>query len=457
MNTTAQNNSSRAGHFVANMLTRPLSAMPEVTDAAKKCLTDWVGVALGARQEPAAQAMYHVVNSWQTQGRSRLLLGGTCAPIGAALANGTLAHCLDFDDTHGSSVAHLSGPTWAAVLALGMDRQASEHEMLAAFIAGFEVGAQFGGDGFGIVVSHYGWHSTGIFGCLAAAAASASLFKLDASAVERALGAAATQTGGLTASFGTMAKPFHAGKAALNGMLAAQMAQAGFSGSTLLLEQNAGLGQALVREQALMPRIFETDRWELLRNGFKPYACCLLTHAAVDSARILRDKLRGKNIVSIEARVHPLTIKLAGKTELTSPLEGKFSTAFVIALGLSGYTASRDDFSLERLRDPALLSLASKVTLVPDPALAETAASLLIKCSDGSVTADQTLIAKGHPDNPMTWTDMYEKFKPLVEPTLGSQTLELFEILKNFEQPNHLNKLEKILATLPAIALPKLT
>ncbi|MEI8401324.1 MAG: MmgE/PrpD family protein [Alcaligenaceae bacterium] len=448
MNIATSTNSSRAGHFVAGMTTRSLSAHPEVLDTAKKCLADWISVALGARQEPAAQAIHRVVNTWHTQGSSRLLLGGTCAPIGAALANGTLAHCLDFDDTHSSSVAHLSGPTWAAVLALGMDLRSSEHEMLAAFIAGFEVGAQLGAGGFGIVVSHYGWHSTGVFGCLAAAAASASLLKLEASAVERALGAAATQTGGLTASFGTMAKPFHAGKAALNGLLAAQMAQADFSGSTLLLEQNAGLGQALVREQATMPKVFETDRWELLRNGFKPYACCLLTHAAVDSARTLRDKLQGKNIVSIEARVHPLTIKLAGKTELTSPLEGKFSTAFVIALGLSGYTASRDDFSLERLRDPTLLSLASKVTLVPDTGLAETAASLLVTCSDGSIIAEQTLIAKGNPDNPMTWTDMYEKFKPLVEPTLGSQTLELFEILKNFEQPNQLNKLEKILATI---------
>ena len=448
MNIATSTNSSRAGHFVAGMTTRSLSAHPEVLDTAKKCLTDWIAVALGARQEPAAQAMHRVVNTWHTQGSSRLLLGGTCAPIGAALANGTLAHCLDFDDTHSSSVAHLSGPTWAAVLALGMDLRSSEHEMLAAFIAGFEVGAQFGAGGFGIVVSHYGWHSTGVFGCLAAAAASASLLKLEASAVERALGAAATQTGGLTASFGTMAKPFHAGKAALNGLLAAQMAQADFSGSTLLLEQNEGLGQALVRDQATMPKVFETERWELLRNGFKPYACCLLTHAAVDSARTLRNKLQGKNIVSIEARVHPLTIKLAGKTELTSPLEGKFSTAFVIALGLSGYSASRDDFSLERLRDPTLLSLASKVTLVPDTGLAETAASLLVTCSDGSIIAEQTLIAKGNPDNPMTWTDMYEKFKPLVEPTLGSQTLELFEILKNFEQPNQLNKLEKILATI---------
>ncbi len=448
MNTATPTNSSRAGRFVAGMATRSLSAHPEVLDTAKKCLTDWISVALGARQEPAAQAMHCVVNTWHTQGRSRLLLGGTCAPIGAALANGTLAHCLDFDDTHSSSVAHLSGPTWAAVLALGMDLRSSEHEMLAAFIAGFEVGAQFGAGGFGIVVSHYGWHSTGVFGCLAAAAASASLLKLEASAVERALGAAATQTGGLTASFGTMAKPFHAGKAALNGLLAAQMAQADFSGSTLLLEQNAGLGQALVRDQATMPKVFETERWELLRNGFKPYACCLLTHAAVDSARTLRNKLQGKNIVSIEARVHPLTIKLAGKTELTSPLEGKFSTAFVIALGLSGYTASRDDFSLERLRDPTLLSLASKVTLVPDIGLTETAASLLVTCSDGSIMAEQTLIAKGNPDNPMTWMDMYEKFKPLVEPTLGSQTLELFETLKNFEKPNQLNKLEKILASI---------
>ena len=451
MNIATSTNSSRAGHFVAAMTTRSLSAHPEVLDTAKKCLTDWIAVALGARQEPAAQAMHRVVNTWHTQGSSRLLLGGTCAPIGAALANGTLAHCLDFDDTHSSSVAHLSGPTWAAVLALGMDLRSSEHEMLAAFIAGFEVGAQLGAGGFGIIVSHYGWHSTGVFGCLAAAAASASLLKLEASAVERALGAAATQTGGLTASFGTMAKPFHAGKAALNGLLAAQMAQADFSGSTLLLEQNEGLGQALVRDQATMPKVFETERWELLRNGFKPYACCLLTHAAVDSARTLRNKLQDKNIVSIEARVHPLTIKLAGKTELTSPLEGKFSTAFVIALGLSGYTASRDDFSLERLRDPSLLSLASKVTLVPDTGLAETAASLLVNCSDGSIIAEQTLIAKGNPDNPMTWTDMYEKFKPLVEPTLGSQTLELFEILKNFEQPNQLNKLEKILATIPPL------
>ena len=452
MSSTGQNNSSRAAHFVAGMAGRSLEAIPEVLDTAKKCLTDWIGVALGARQEPAAQAMHRVVKTWQSQGRSRLLLGGTCAPIGAALANGTLAHCLDFDDTHGSSVAHLSGPTWASVLALGMEMRSTEQDMLAAFIAGFEVGAQLGGDGFGIVVSNYGWHSTGVFGCLAATAASASLLRLEPALVERALGAAATQTGGLTASFGTMAKPFHAGKAALNGMLAAQMAQAGFCGSTSLLEQSDGLGQALVREQAEMPRAFEFDRWELLRDGFKPYACCLLTHAAVDSARALRTKLQGRDIVSIEARVHPLTIKLAGKTEPTSPLEGKFSTAFVIALGLSGYTASRDDFSPQRLCDPALLSLAAKVTLVPDTQLAETAAALSVKCCDGSITKDQTLIAKGNPDNPMSWSDMFEKFKPLVEPTLGSQTLELFETLQTFEQPKQLEKLDKFLANLPSLA-----
>ena len=443
----------RLAEFACDTHTLPV----DVRAAARVALQDTLGVALAGSTEPAVLAALDYARE-SSGGRGARIWGHdvSCAPADAALVNAIATHALDFDDTLATLRGHPSAPVLAAALATAAHSRISGSDLLTAYALGIEVSGKLGqllGNG------HYlrGWHNTATLGVFSATATVARLCGAPSAVLQSAWGIAAAQSGGLLRNFGTMAKPFHAGKAALNGMLAAQMAQAGFSGSTLLLEQNAGLGQALVRDQATVPKVFETDRWELLRNGFKPYACCLLTHAAVDSARILRDKLRGKNIVSIEARVHPLTIKLAGKTELTSPLEGKFSTAFVIALGLSGYTASRDDFSLERLRDPALLSLASKVTLVPDPALAETAASLLIKSSDGSVTADQTLIAKGHPDNPMTWTDMYEKFKPLVEPTLGSQTLELFEILKNFEQPNHLNKLEKILAALPAMALPKLT
>ncbi|MEZ5855542.1 MAG: MmgE/PrpD family protein [Hyphomicrobiaceae bacterium] len=120
-----------------------------IIDAARLCLADWMAVAIGAGDEPAGRVVRKTVASWQSKGRSHVLFGGTAAPALAALANGTLAHCLDFDDTHVGAITHTSAPVWAATLALGEERQASEHDMLRAFITGFEVAtrAQSGGLG----------------------------------------------------------------------------------------------------------------------------------------------------------------------------------------------------------------------------------------------------------------------------------------------------------------------
>ncbi len=438
MTTSENGNGARAAQFVVGMAERNLDQHPELLDAAKKCLVDWVGVALGAHTEDAAKAVRKVVEAWGSQGNARLLLGGACAPTAAAMVNGTMAHCLDFDDTNAASVAHLSGATWAAVLALGMDRNRSERELLSAFIAGYEVGAKFGGQGFGIAVTKRGWHSTGVFACLAAAAASASVLRLDADGVERTLGAAATQTGGITASFGTMSKPFHAGKAAFNGVLSAQLAEAGFMPSLKLLEE-AGLGPALLQDGSLsLPVTHFAEQWDVTRNSFKPYACCLLAHASVDSARKLTERVKGRPIVKIEARVNPLAIQLAGKSAPRTPLEGKFSTAFCIALGLSGFPASQSDFSDERLNDPSLRDLTAKVTLLPTPELTETAAALRVTLADGTVYEADTPLSKGNPDNPMNWDDMFAKFMPLVEPAIGADGQALFDVLRNFERPGHL-------------------
>lgn len=439
MTFSTNGNGSRAAQFVVGMADRNLDQYPELLDAAKKCLVDWVGVALGAHNEDAAKTVQKVVAAWGSQGNARFLLGGTCTPTAAAMANGTMAHCLDFDDTHADSVAHFSGPTWAAVLALGMDRNRSEREMLSAFVAGYEVGAKLGGQGFGILVNKRGWHSTGVFACLAAAAASASVLRLDADGVERTLGAAATQTGGITASFGTMSKPFHAGKAAFNGVLSAQLAEAGFVPSLELLEQAAGLGQALVQDGGMqIPDVHFAERWDVTRNSFKPYACCLLAHASVDSARELFERIKGRSIAKIEACVNPLAIQLAGKPAPRTPLEGKFSTPFCIALGLSGFSASQSDFSDARLDDQSVRDLTAKVTLLPTAEFAETAAALRVTLADGTVYEAETPLSKGNPDNPMDWDDMFAKFMPLVEPAIGDEGKALFDVLRNFERPGQL-------------------
>src|SRR5712671_639015 len=173
----------------------PQRVLPsEVADMARLCLADWLGVAIGAAEEPAGRIVREVAAGWRSEGRSTVLFGGTASAPFAALANGTLAHCLDFDDTYVRAITHTSAPVWAATLALGEEIEADEAAMLSAFVAGFETAARIG-DGLGEPVSARGWHGTGVFGRLGAAAATSALLRLSAEQVLHGLGLAATQTG----------------------------------------------------------------------------------------------------------------------------------------------------------------------------------------------------------------------------------------------------------------------
>jgi 2-methylcitrate dehydratase PrpD len=437
-------NLDRAASFVSGIHGRTLP--PEVIDAAKKCLADWLGVALGARDEAAARAVRATIAAWHAQGSAPVLFGAATTASAAALANGTLAHCLDFDDTHVGSVAHLSSPSWAAVLAVGSAQCCDERALLSSFVAAFEVGARFGGNSFGVAVNDTGWHSTGVFGTLAAAAGASAALRLDAEAVAHALGAAATQVSGLTGSFGTMSKPFHAGKAAFNGVLSAELAANGFVPAMTLIESGGPLARALVQDgaHAMQPVDFDAG-WELLTNTFKPYACCLLTHATIDAARELAAQASGREVARITCSVNPLTLTLAAKPAPTTPLEGKFSTAFCAALALSGYPASQDDFSAPRIADPALRVLTGKVVLEGDASLGETAARMHIAFTDGSHADAAVALARGNPGNPMSWDDLRGKFMPLATPAVGAApAAQLFDCVREFERPGSLATLWKL-------------
>ncbi len=414
-------NADSASAFITGA---PLRILPDdVLDAARMCLVDWFGVAIAARDEATAQVLRKVGAS---RGRddAKVLFGEATDAATAAMINGTMAHCLDFDDTHVGSLAHLSGPAWAATLAVGSAQNAEPAEMLRAFVTGFEVGARIGGDGFGEALNKRTLHSTGFCGCFAAAAAASVLYNLDTRQVQSALGAAATQAAGLTGSFGTMSKPFHAGKAAFNGVLSAQLAKAGFAAATDLIESQNGLSAALIQDgsHTLAPMRFENNDWEILRNTFKPYASCLLTHPVIDAARKLRPEIAGRPIKAIMVNVHPMVGQLAGKSDPQTPLEGKFSTAYCTSLALNGYAAAAPDFSPERLQDRNVRDLLPRVTLNMVPEMAKTAASMTVQLADGTRLAAETPLALGNPGNPMQWADMEQKFLGLVEPILGRST-----------------------------------
>src|SRR5258707_4593276 len=166
---------------------------PEVADMARLCLADGLGVAIGAADEPAGGIVREVAASWRSEGKARVLFGGTAAAPFAALANGTLAHCLDFDDTYVKAITHTSAPVWAATLALGEEIGADEAAMLSAFVAGFETAARIG-SGLGEAVTARGWHGTGVFGPLRAAAPAPAPLRLDVGDAMHARGACAAQT-----------------------------------------------------------------------------------------------------------------------------------------------------------------------------------------------------------------------------------------------------------------------
>ncbi|MBI2359242.1 MAG: MmgE/PrpD family protein [Deltaproteobacteria bacterium] len=217
------------------------SIPPEVLGKAKHHVVDTLGVALASSHSAPSEILRGMVGG-TGEGESSLWTGtGRSTPADAAWVNGTLAHALDFDD---GGVAltpmHPSAPVLPAVLALAEARGLLGGDALRAYIVGVEVECKLATL---ISLEHYarGWHATAILGSLGSAVASAWLLRLPRENVCRALGIAASMAGGLQCNFGSMTKPLHAGQAARNGIVAALLAEKGFTANRGALEAEKGM------------------------------------------------------------------------------------------------------------------------------------------------------------------------------------------------------------------------
>ena len=433
-------NGDATARFIATIKQREMP--PEVIEQAKMCLVDWLGVALGAHAEGAAVTVRRMAETWKASGQAQILMGGATTPALAALVNGTMSHCLDYDDAHTEGAGHISAVNWAAALAMAGHHQQDGHAALTAFIAGFEVMARLGRgglQGMGRNLQFKGFHPTSVLGRFGAAAAASVVLDLSEQRIAHALGVAATTAGGLTASFGSMAKPFHAGKAAMDGILAAQLAAEGFEAATHLLDADKGLQGSFIQDRSVrIPPIDYDDGWEILRNGFKPYACCRSIHASVDAARKLAAQLNGKAVERIHVKAHRGATVPAHHFNPTTPLQGKFSFPFCLALALRGYRVVATDFSAERLRDPDIMSLVPCVEVEEIDEQTRWESHIEVVLQGGETLHTDQDVALGHPDNPMTWDAMAGKFTALVEPVLGSDTEPLLKALRHAEQPGQL-------------------
>lgn len=396
----------------------------EVVRESKRCVLDYIGVAIGGAESETGDIIRQTVLDLGGAHQARLAVhGDATSVVNAALANGVFAHVLDFDDTHIPTILHPSTPVLAAGFAVGEWRKATGKDLLAAHALGFEVAARAS---LALYPDHYdtGWHMTGTTGTLGAAVAAGRVLGLDTVRLGHALGIAATQAAGHREQFGAMTKSLHAGKAASNGVLAALLGNRGFTAAADSLEGRRGMFHVMstkADEAELTNELGE--RWEIFRNGFKPYSCGVVTHPGIDAVRQLGrvHGVKPGDVERIDLRVHPLVLELTGKADPRTGLEGKFSIAFAAAIALIEGTARQRQFTDEKVRRPDVIALRDRVRPQADPALKHTEAVAVATLRDGKAIEVHITAATGTPENPISDDELREKFRDLVEPALGAE------------------------------------
>lgn len=406
-------------------------ALPEAVRAlARQCVLDYYGCALaGADDQLVAILLDELAESAGDTQASVIGHPLGLPALSAALVNGAAGHALDYDDVNLAMPGHPSVAILPGLLALAEQKGSSGREVIAAFVAGYETACRIG---VTMRPGHYnlGFHATGTVGCFGAAAACARLIGLDTEATARALGIAGTQASGLKSQFGTMCKPFHAGKAAQNGLLAARLAARGFSSRPDLVECEQGF--ALTHGPDFRPEKALADppnRFYILSNLFKYHAACYLTHGPIESACIVREQhgVRPEQIARIALKLDRSCDRVCNIPAPTDGLEAKFSLRQNVAMALSGIdTASMEAYSVATATDPALVALREKVVLDFQDSWPQAAAEIEVVLSDGRVFRASHDAGVPSADIAAQGERLAAKFDALAEPVLGAaRTREL--------------------------------
>ena len=431
MSSTSPNPIEAGGHDagVTRSLARWVSGVvrDDISERALHCarhaLLDWTGVTLAARTEPLVGILIGDALRHDEDGRGRIVgHKERLSTAFAALVNGAASHALDFDDVNQRVHGHPTVAIVPALLAAAPACKASCADVLDALVVGTEVSCAVG-EMLGSPHYDLGFHATATVGSIGSAAAVAHLMGLDQDQTATALGLAATQAAGLKANFGTMAKPLHAGRAAMNGLLAARWAGSGLTASTGVIEAVQGFGA--VMSSGFEPR-FEppVGQFGIELNCYKYYPACYFTHSAIAATCALRDEhgLTPDSIDQIVVGLQPQHDKVCNIAEPKDDMGIKFSVRHLVAMALAGVDVSDIDvFSEETARRHDLVALREHVAFAGVPVPTRWAASVEIKCRDGRVlTRDEDVGIPAH-DLERQQVRLLGKFHTLVNSALGEE------------------------------------
>ena len=429
----------------------------DVVEIAKCCVIDSVGVALYGSKFEAAQIMLSLAK--ETGGiQESTVLGDRLkvpSPL-AALANGVSVHVADFDDAMVWMQGHPSSVVMPVVLALCEGRNASGKTLLNAFIVGTEIGGKLGKV---MKWSHYeaGWHGTGTIGAIAAAAAASKAISLNRKQTGNALAIAASGAAGLRQNFGTMTKSYHAGQAAHNGVLAACLANKGFTASTDIFEGDCGLFHNFsgTGDPASLPEQLG-EPYALEGMMFKKYPSCAGTHTAVDAIFDLKGSVifEPEEVRNIECRVRPVISSVLIHPDPKNSLEAKFSLQFCVSAALITGQLGIAQFDMKTIESPKVQGMMKRIMMVPDTDLEKLAVErnvlapirLTLKLSTGKEYVREVIEARGGPSNPLERGELESKFLECATQLLSpAQSKAALEILNRIETVEKVSEITGIL------------
>lgn len=397
-----------------------------VLSTVKLHLLDALGVGLAARNTDFGHAVIRVAEAME--GPACCTVIGHRRPLGAvwaALANGTLIHGLDYDDTHTESVVHVSASIVPTALAACEDARANGQVFLTALALGMEANVRIGlvaRGGF----HDRGFHPTGICGTYAAALVAGKVAGLERVGLADALGLSGSQAAGSLEFLtdGTWAKRIHGGWAAHSGLLAARLAAAGFTGPRGTLDGRFGLYRSHLGDHGWDPSALTAGlgtRWELLDIGLKPYPCCHYNHAFIDCAAALRAEhaIAPELIEHIDCFISPREVPIVCEPEATKRVpqtdyDAKFSLPYAVACMLLRGHVDVDDFTDAAIHEPAVLALAARVSYHDDPDSEfprRFPGQLRARLRDGRTFTHREGINRGSAEQPLSATEVQDKFR----------------------------------------------
>jgi 2-methylcitrate dehydratase PrpD len=428
---------------------------PEVIEAAKRGLLDYFSVVLAGSKEQPTTIVGEYAKCFNARPEATIVGHKLKTEVSlAALVNGTCAHALDYDDFTIES-GHPTATTGPAVLALGERHHVPGKSVLEAYIVGLEVSGKIGAL-IGLPQYELGWHTTGTMGTIGAAAAAAKLLRLDAQKTSTSIGIAASLASGLRQNFGTMTKPLHAGRAAQNGVIAACLAERGFTASEEALEGVLGFGRAFTGGRDLLRNrnLNLGAPYSLISPGLnvKLYPSCATTHCGIEAVLDLckQHTILPADIAEVELITHPMIPEVVFHHDPRTPTEARFSYEYCVARALVSKKLSLDAFTPDAILEPQMKEIISKIHFNIAASSREAPyhlrADVIVKMQNGTVYKRHIEEAKGNSRNPLTIEELEGKFRDCAHYTLRDEGIEkVLGLILNMDRLSDIGDLMRLL------------